>query len=69
MHKLLSTETGAQVMELMRALNQEHCVVFIVVTHDPAVAAYAQRRIRIHDGRLMEGGADDLVDSAAQSSS
>jgi len=63
----LDSETGGQVMELMRRLNQEHCVVFIVVTHDPAVAKYAGRRIRIHDGRLMEGRTDDLVDSATQS--
>jgi putative ABC transport system ATP-binding protein len=50
----LDSETGAQVMDLMRRLNEEHCVVFIVVTHDPAVAAYARRRIRIHDGSLTE---------------
>ena len=51
----LDSETGKQVMELMRGLNDEHCVVFIVVTHDPAVAAYARRRIRILDGQLIEG--------------
>lgn len=51
----LDSETGAQVMNLTRKLNQEHCVVFIVVTHDPAVTEYAQRQIRIHDGCLIEG--------------
>jgi putative ABC transport system ATP-binding protein len=51
----LDSTTGAQVMELMRRLNEEHCVVFIVVTHDPAVTPYAQRQIRIHDGQLIEG--------------
>ena len=51
----LDSETGGQVMELMRRLNEEHCVVFIVVTHDPAVTPYAQRKIRIHDGQLTEG--------------
>jgi putative ABC transport system ATP-binding protein len=50
----LDSETGGQVMDLMRRLNEEHCVVFIVVTHDPAVAEYARRRIRIHDGGLTE---------------
>ncbi len=50
----LDSETGGQVMSLMRKLNQEHCVVFIVVTHDPAVTDYARRRIRIHDGQLIE---------------
>lgn len=50
----LDSETGGQVMDLMRNLNEEHCVVFIVVTHDPAVTAYAKRQVRIHDGTLQE---------------
>ncbi len=62
----LDSETGAQVMNLMRTLNEEHCVVFIVVTHDPAVTQYARRQIRIHDGCLQEGGAHDVVDTASQ---
>ena len=60
----LDSETGKQVMELMRNLNDEHCVVFIVVTHDPAVAAYARRQIRILDGRLSEGEPGEPVASA-----
>ncbi|MBU1049932.1 ABC transporter ATP-binding protein [Candidatus Bipolaricaulota bacterium] len=51
----LDSETGAQVMDLMRRLNEEHCVVLLVVTHDPEVARYARRQVRIRDGRLMEG--------------
>jgi len=61
----LDSETGKQVMELMRGLNDEHCVVFIVVTHDPAVAAYARRRIRILDGQLSEGEPVEPVASAS----
>jgi len=55
----LDSETGKRVMELMRALNEEHCVVLIVVTHDSAVAAYARRRIRILDGHLTEAEAHE----------
>ena len=54
----LDTETGKQVMTLMRRLNEEHCVVFIVVTHDPVVTEYAQRTVNIRDGRLEDGGSD-----------
>ncbi len=61
----LDSETGKQVMELMRNLNEEHCVVFIVVTHDPAVTPYARRQIRILDGQLSEGEASDSVASAS----
>jgi putative ABC transport system ATP-binding protein len=50
----LDSETGGRVMGLLRKLNEEHCVTFVVVTHDPAVSAYARRRIRILDGKLDE---------------
>lgn len=50
----LDSETGKRVMELMCTLNQEHCVTFIIVTHDPAVSAYAQRHVRILDGKIDE---------------
>jgi putative ABC transport system ATP-binding protein len=60
----LDSETGKQVMGLMRSLNEDHCVVFIVVTHDPAVSAYARRQIRILDGRMQED-ADVVVASTS----
>lgn len=61
----LDSETGRRVMELLRRLNEEHCVTFLVVTHDPAVSSYAQRQIRILDGRLSEEDADVAVGSAS----
>jgi putative ABC transport system ATP-binding protein len=61
----LDTETGKQVMGLMRRLNEEHCVVFIVVTHDPVVTQYAQRTVNIRDGRLEDGGSDVAATSTA----
>jgi len=50
----LDSETGSAVMDLMRGLNEEHCVTFLVVTHDPAVSDYARRQVRILDGALQE---------------
>ncbi|MGD9675160.1 MAG: ABC transporter ATP-binding protein [Candidatus Bipolaricaulia bacterium] len=61
----LDSETGGAVMDLMRRLNEEDCVTFIVVTHDPAVSQYAKRRVRILDGRLEEGGDHGMVDPAS----
>jgi len=57
----LDSETGGRVMELLRRLNEEHCVTFVVVTHDPAVSAYARRQIHILDGRLSEEAGDVAV--------
>jgi putative ABC transport system ATP-binding protein len=61
----LDTETGKQVMSLMRRLNEEHCVAFIVVTHDPVVTEYAERSVSIRDGLLREGGTDVAATPAA----
>jgi putative ABC transport system ATP-binding protein len=61
----LDSKTGEAVMDLMRRLNEEHCVTFIVVTHDPAVSRYAGRRVRIRDGRLEEGEGDGVAASAS----
>ena len=61
----LDTETGKRVMTLMRRLNKEHCVVFIVVTHDPVVTEYARRTVNIRDGRLEDGGSNVAAGSTA----
>ena len=61
----LDSETGKRVMELLRKLNEEHCVTFVVVTHDPAVSAYARRQIRILDGKLDEEAAGVALGSAS----
>ena len=47
----LDTESGRAVMEIFTELNREGKTI-IVVTHDPAVASYANRIIKIKDGRI-----------------
>ena len=47
----LDSKTGSAIMDLLAAENREGKTV-IMVTHDPGVAAYARRTIRIVDGRL-----------------
>ena len=45
----LDSKTGASIMELMTELNKNGSTI-IVVTHDPNVAGYTNRTIRIVDG-------------------
>ena len=45
----LDSKTGASIMELMTELNKKGSTI-IVVTHDPNVANYTNRTIRIVDG-------------------
>ena len=49
----LDQNTGAEVMELFDALHRAGQTV-ILVTHDPQVATYAQRVVRIVDGLIAE---------------
>lgn len=50
----LDTSTGIEVMRLLGELNQERGVTLIVVTHDPEVAAYADRVVHLRDGKITE---------------
>jgi len=46
----LDTTTGAVVEDILFALNKDHGITLIVVTHDPELAARCDRQIFIRDG-------------------
>jgi ABC-type lipoprotein export system ATPase subunit/ABC-type lipoprotein release transport system permease subunit len=48
----LDSSIGADVMLLLRELNAESGVTLIIVTHDPEVAAYADRIVHLRDGEI-----------------
>ena len=48
----LDTKTGTSIMNLLQELNQNQGKTIIMVTHDPTIAKYAQRTIRIVDGKI-----------------
>jgi putative ABC transport system ATP-binding protein len=51
----LDSHTGAEIINLLLTLNQERNLTLVIVTHDPSIAAQAQRLIRLRDG-LIENG-------------
>ena len=46
----LDTQRGKEIMELIRALNKEQGITILMVTHEPEMAAYADRIIHFVDG-------------------
>jgi putative ABC transport system ATP-binding protein len=46
----LDSVRGAEVMDLLEALNRERGVALVVVTHDLELAARARRQLRMRDG-------------------
>ncbi|MGB9130350.1 MAG: ABC transporter ATP-binding protein [Thiobacillus sp.] len=50
----LDSETSRQVMGFFSELNREEGITLVLVTHEADIAAYARRRIRFQDGRVIE---------------
>jgi putative ABC transport system ATP-binding protein len=51
----LDQATGGAIAELFDRLHRDGTAV-VVVTHDPSIAAKAQRILRMRDGRIVDGG-------------
>jgi ABC-type lipoprotein export system ATPase subunit len=49
----LDSRTGQEVMDLLQSLLQEEGRTLLVVTHDPTVAAFADRVVNLLDGRIV----------------
>lgn len=48
----LDTKTALSVMELLRELASSHGRAVVVVTHDPRLERFADRVVRVEDGRI-----------------
>ncbi len=48
----LDSLTGEHVMELLTATAREHGTTVVLVTHEPRVAAYADREVIVRDGKV-----------------
>jgi lipoprotein-releasing system ATP-binding protein len=59
----LDTETSDGVFDLLRRLNVELGTSFLIVTHDPRIAARCDRVIELVDGRVRDGERADAPSS------
>ena len=50
----LDTKMGMEVIQLLYDLNREINQTVLMVTHDPAVGALAERTLRMRDGKIIE---------------
>jgi putative ABC transport system ATP-binding protein len=50
----LDSKNGAHVFELLVKLNREHDTTLLLVTHDHALAAQADRVISLSEGRIVD---------------
>lgn len=49
----LDSKTGDDIMHLLRDLNKEQGMTFVLITHDPVVAQSTDRLIQLHDGAIV----------------
>ncbi|MDQ6709603.1 MAG: ABC transporter ATP-binding protein [Candidatus Dormibacteraeota bacterium] len=49
----VDSETSQQIISLMRRMNREHGVTFVIVTHDMDIAAQTDRVVRLKDGKVL----------------
>jgi lipoprotein-releasing system ATP-binding protein len=50
----LDKDTGEEILKILRTLNRQQSLTIVMVTHDPAIAAQADRIVRLADGRVEE---------------
>jgi putative ABC transport system ATP-binding protein len=50
----LDSQTGSEVVQLMHSMAKQEGSSVVVVTHDPVVAARADRLVEMRDGRIAE---------------
>ncbi|MEN9865109.1 MAG: hypothetical protein RL748_699 [Pseudomonadota bacterium] len=52
----LDTQTSVDIMTSFQKLNQETGITILLVTHEPDIAAYSRRLVRLKDGRVLYDG-------------
>lgn len=62
----LDSDTGEEIMELIKGLNENRGMTIVVVTHNPRDAEYAERTVNMIDGKIRngEGGKEEIIDDS-----
>jgi len=50
----LDSRSGHEVLQLLLSLQRRQGLTVVLVTHDPSVAAVADRQVHLLDGRIVE---------------
>jgi putative ABC transport system ATP-binding protein len=53
----LDSQKSHEIMALLKSLNEERHLTIVLVTHEEEVAAYAERKVRFHDGHIVSDSA------------
>jgi putative ABC transport system ATP-binding protein len=61
----LDTKTSVEVMELLVSLNEERGITIVLVTHEPDIAHFSKRIIRVLDGSISSDEAVTKHDGIA----
>ena len=56
----LDTENSIAVLEIMSGLNKKYGQTILMITHNPEAADFADRKVRMKDGRVLEAAGDIL---------
>ncbi len=60
----LDSKTGQSLLEMMKRMNTEKNVTFVFSTHDTLVMEYAERLIRLRDGKLANEQEEASMDNS-----
>jgi putative ABC transport system ATP-binding protein len=62
----LDSRTSVEVMEIFQRLNREQGITLVLVTHEPDIAAYADRVVVFKDGRIKSDARVEAPRDAAE---
>jgi putative ABC transport system ATP-binding protein len=50
----LDSRTSVEIMAILQALNEQHGLTVVIVTHEPDIAQYAKRALEFRDGKMKK---------------